>query len=231
MASKFKRRQTWWVKFHHPVTGVRVRESLETRDPARAELLRQRIELEVALRQPRISAAEIPQHLRREIDSWCTISASNPAAAADPEKTLTMVTPPPPVAAKTATRVLLDEALRGYFDFIRTDNAARHVENKLSMLRRFLGGQRAEQYVQSTKPAAQARRLENATEGFFIGTFLDEITPSLLQDFFTQLDVSKKPNATTGNSFTISLSTASSSGSTGRTIFIALIPSRRCPRT
>jgi len=59
MASKFKRRQTWWVKFHHPVTGVRIRESLETRDPTHAELLRQRIELEVAVREPRFGAAEM----------------------------------------------------------------------------------------------------------------------------------------------------------------------------
>ena len=70
MASKFMRRRTWWVKFQHPVTGVRIRESLETHDPARAELLRRRIELEVELSDPRFRAADIPSHLREQIEAW-----------------------------------------------------------------------------------------------------------------------------------------------------------------
>ena len=37
MASKFLRRQKWWVKLRHPVTCESIRESLETGDPARAE--------------------------------------------------------------------------------------------------------------------------------------------------------------------------------------------------
>jgi hypothetical protein len=86
MASKFQRRQTWWVKFHHPVTGVRIRESLETHDPARAELLRQRIELEVALREPRFGAAEIPPRLRTEIDSWHPVSTARMAATTNDER-------------------------------------------------------------------------------------------------------------------------------------------------
>jgi hypothetical protein len=60
MASKFMRRRTWWVKFHHPVTGARIRESLETHDPARAELLRRRIELEVALLRPSLPRRRHP---------------------------------------------------------------------------------------------------------------------------------------------------------------------------
>jgi len=52
------RRRTWWVKFHHPVTGARIRESFETHDPARTGRLRRRIELEVALAIPRFRAAD-----------------------------------------------------------------------------------------------------------------------------------------------------------------------------
>ena len=67
MASKFLRRQKWWVKLSHPVTGESIRESLETCDPAQAELLRQRLDLEVALRDQRFGAAEIPQRLREAL--------------------------------------------------------------------------------------------------------------------------------------------------------------------
>ena len=67
MASKFMRRRTWWAKFHHPVTGARIRESLETHDPSRAELLRRRIELKVELCDPRFRAADIPARLRDQV--------------------------------------------------------------------------------------------------------------------------------------------------------------------
>ncbi len=52
MASKYQCRQQWWVKFRDPRTGTLIRESLETTDEARAELLRQRLDLEVALLEP-----------------------------------------------------------------------------------------------------------------------------------------------------------------------------------
>ena len=52
MASKFLRRQTWWLKLRHPVSGTMIRHSLDTADSARAELLRQRIEVVLAPLQP-----------------------------------------------------------------------------------------------------------------------------------------------------------------------------------
>jgi len=60
VASIYQRRLTWWVEFYHPLTGKPTRESLDTHDRARAELLRQRVELEVALLDPRFEAAEAP---------------------------------------------------------------------------------------------------------------------------------------------------------------------------
>jgi hypothetical protein len=66
MAAKYLRRQIWWIRFYHPHSGELIRASLDTHDEARAELLRQRVELETtllktaeALRQPRIKPAEI----------------------------------------------------------------------------------------------------------------------------------------------------------------------------
>lgn len=61
MASKFLRRQKWWVKLRQPLTGEFIRESLEHGDPARAELLRQRLDLEVALLDRRFQAAKMPE--------------------------------------------------------------------------------------------------------------------------------------------------------------------------
>jgi len=53
MATINLRRQTWWIQFYHPITRKLVRESLGTPDQARADLLRQRIEPEIALLDPR----------------------------------------------------------------------------------------------------------------------------------------------------------------------------------
>jgi hypothetical protein len=63
MASKFLRRQQWWVKFRHPVTGCAVREILDTSNEARAEILRERLDLEVALPAPRLQCVEIPERM------------------------------------------------------------------------------------------------------------------------------------------------------------------------
>ncbi|MCE9610233.1 MAG: tyrosine-type recombinase/integrase [Chthoniobacter sp.] len=151
------------------------------------------MELEAALLDPRFQAAAIPENLRVALGG-----APIAASLEDANETAVVATAVPPAPAIPMAsvvppkRVMLDEALRGYFDFIRTDNAARHVENKLSMLRRFLGTNRTEQFVQNDDAAARTRRLKNAVEGFFAGTFVDELTPSLLQDFFTQLEVSVK---------------------------------------
>lgn len=65
MASKFMRRRTWWLKFQNPTSGKIQRVSLETPDPARAKLLRERLELEVTLLAPRFQAVEVPEGVRR----------------------------------------------------------------------------------------------------------------------------------------------------------------------
>lgn len=60
MAAIYQRKMTWWVRFYHPRTRELIRESLGTHDAAKAELLRERIELETALLEPRFQAADIP---------------------------------------------------------------------------------------------------------------------------------------------------------------------------
>ena len=67
MVSKFLRRQKWWVKYRHPVSGELVRESLETGGEAQAEILRQRVDLEVALLEPRLQTSIILGRLRKAL--------------------------------------------------------------------------------------------------------------------------------------------------------------------
>ena len=193
MANIFLRHKTWWIKFHHPATGARIRESLETHDPARAELLRRRIELEVALGAPCFGATDLPPNLRDQIASWSHKPASILLEApAVPAQAVFQVTPAMAPLAKPLERVRIEEAMLSYLDFIRGDNAPMHVENKLSKLRRFLGTARVEGFVRSENQKLRERRLQSARMGFFTGEFVDEITPTLLQKFFLQLDVSTK---------------------------------------
>jgi len=110
MASKFLRRQKWWVKLRHPVTGESIRESLETGDPARAELLRQRLDLEVALLDPRFGAAEIPQRLREALSlrsSDSPLLLSEAQAPSPHPRSASIVSVP-------HKRVRVDEAITAY---------------------------------------------------------------------------------------------------------------------
>jgi hypothetical protein len=84
----------------------------------------------------------------------------------------------------------LDEALRAYIDSISEKNTPHHAENKLSMLRRFIGTGRVEQFVRNDTPRRKAHRMLRASPAFFTGEFVDEITPLLLQQFLQRLDAS-----------------------------------------
>jgi hypothetical protein len=77
MASKFVRGQKWWIKCRHSATGQLIRGSLETSDEARAELLRERITLEMQLLEPRFQAAEIPESLRNVLKLRAATDAAN----------------------------------------------------------------------------------------------------------------------------------------------------------
>ena len=186
MASKFMRRKTWWLKFQHPATGEILRESLATHDPARAELLRERLELEIALLDPRFEAVEVPEGVRRLIPVQASgDSAVQPTIAPTAQQVLPTMMPP-------AARVPFDEAITAYLAFIRTENAPRHMENKISMLRRFIGSERVEKLPQPADSGPAARRFKSDYPPFFKGTFMDEITPTLLQQFMDGLEVSLK---------------------------------------
>jgi integrase len=192
MASKYQRRQQWWAKFRHPATGTLIRESLETADEARAELLRQRLDLEVALLDPRFQAAEIPRRIR---DVLRTSSI-----AGEPQNAIVALAPPPPhpgllAHAPVPRRASVDEALKAYLRFIAAENAPLHFANKVSIFRKFFGTARV---VAAGGPEKTKRRrlvngnVEPDPPGFFAGAFLDEITPALVQGFIEGLGIGRK---------------------------------------
>lgn len=192
MASKFLRRQKWWTKFRHPATGETVRASLETSDAAKAELLRERIELHAALLDPRFQAVEIPESLGAILGlapapQPVAVAAAVPAVGVMPHPSLLPISPKP--------RTTVDEAFAAYYRYISAENVALYVANKLSIFRRFFGAERIEK---AGAPAKQKRR-RKADGGvvadappFFTGTYMDEITPVLVQQFIEGADISRK---------------------------------------
>jgi hypothetical protein len=169
MAAKYLRRQTWWIRFYHPHSGELIRASLETWDEARAELLRQRVELETTLlktaetlRQPRFKAAEMPAPVSTALGA---ISPPLPPRA-DPQEKL----PPVPLAAsvREQRRTSVNDALKAYLTHIRSENAPLHVENKVSMLRRFMSAERVEQ-VLGFKGAGGGPGVASVLRGDFSG--------------------------------------------------------------
>lgn len=194
MASKYLRRQTWWLKLRHPVSGTVIRHSLDTADPARAELLRQRIEVELALLQPCFQSVELAPQLRTALGLSVELApapTASPLSLPNPQ----VIVPTLPVSP-TIRRTPVDEAVVAYLRFIATENAALHVANKVSMLRRFLGADRVEKLGGPVK--TKRRRAKDGKSHvpdaapFFIGEFLDEISPVIVQDFLESLGVGLK---------------------------------------
>lgn len=190
MAAKFIRKLTWWVRFYHPATKALVRESLNTHDEARAELLRQRIELEVQLQEPRFQMAPLPDPLQKilggrvhlgEGDLFSRPIETAPAASANPQF---------PPQATMQRRVPIKEAVKDYIAFIRAENAAHHASTKVSMLRRFLGSKVMAELIGKNQP----EKGKGATlhPAYFKGEFVDELSSTLIQRFIESLDISVK---------------------------------------
>jgi hypothetical protein len=97
--------------------------------------------------------------------------------------------------AAPATRTTMDEAVAAYLRFIESENAPLYVANKVSIFRRFIGAERLEKAGGPVK--TKRRRLDSGEvvpdpPPFFTGTYLDEITPVLVQNFLEGLGVGKK---------------------------------------
>ncbi|MEI6561599.1 MAG: site-specific integrase [Verrucomicrobiota bacterium] len=192
MASIFRRKLTWWVKFKHPATGKVFRESLQTQDEAKAELLCQRIALEVALQEPRFQAAQLPDSIWREIAFFDRPREQGSELLAFPSTEAPTPHPGQAQTQKLLKRMPVEDAVKDYLNYIRADNAPRHVENKISMFRRFLGSERVEKIL-LTMPTHREKKFKGVeSKAFFSGIFLDEITAPLVQRFIETLPVIQK---------------------------------------
>jgi len=60
MASVYKRGKIRWIKFYPPGKSEPTRQSLGAVDPAWAELIRRKLELELHLRTPELRQVELP---------------------------------------------------------------------------------------------------------------------------------------------------------------------------
>ena len=192
MASTYQRREQWWIKFQHPGTKKLIRESLQTSDASRAALLCKRIELEVALLDPRFQTIELPSRIRDEIG--ISIYGLKAASASSPRP----ITVPAPAVlnAPAKPRVTIEDAVSCYIQYITDQNAPATRANKISMIRRFIGNKRAEAIVgpsESTKRfGAHRPKRGSTTDVAFQGTYLDEISASVVQQFIDRLGLSTK---------------------------------------
>ena len=80
-----------------------------------------------------------------------------------------------------------------YLRYITGENAGAHVSNKLSILRKFLGWKRTEDITQDLFPrkALNGRQTGQDREPCFTGTYLDEITAPVVQNFIESQELSR----------------------------------------
>jgi len=196
MASLYQRKSTWWIKFTHPAQSKQIRLSLETSDPARAELLKEKIELAVALQQPRFRAVEIPKGIQAQLEphsdvprfetyepAALQVRGNQPSLRVQPLNTIQV-----PQLQKVVT---IEEAVAAYFSHVKSENAPMHYQNKVSHFRRFLGRKRMDDILGPT-PNGRPECSRGVTKGYFKGEFLHEITSTVLQAFFDSMKVGDK---------------------------------------
>jgi integrase len=176
MASIYQRGNLFWVKLRDPRTGETVRHSLETGDPARAKLLKERIEIEAKLADPRFLSVEVPPPLAELLGT----SPAGPVIA--PAHNSQVPVPP---------RVAVEDALRVYIEFTRQENEAHHFADKVSKLRQFFGDKRIEPF-EPKKLSKSRPRKKRAVPFKFRGRYVDEITPEVLGQYFSGLTCGDK---------------------------------------
>jgi hypothetical protein len=109
--------------------------------------LRERIDHEVALLDPRFQAVDLPpkvhELVRARIGSIAVAAAprTDPTGAATMAPIVALPSAPPLIAGPPGK---IGDAVKGYIEFVRNDNAALYAANKLSILRRLLGSKRME---------------------------------------------------------------------------------------
>jgi integrase len=133
MASNYLRRKSFWLQCYHPLTGEPIRESLQTADPARADLVTEKLNLHLELLRPEFLRLPLPPRfaaLIQELGGGCDLGLGAPASV------------PPGTIFTTAAQMMaapIEEVLSEYVAYIRLENDDDHVSNKLTHLKRLFG--------------------------------------------------------------------------------------------
>jgi integrase len=203
MASKYLRGEglssMWWVKFTHPRSGERLRMSLQTRDPARAELLRRRLECELALLKLPVASIKLPETLALALHGKRDVSPSSVAEPAPPVPVPEIVVPLstpvfPPMPAMRS--IPIEEALHLYLVFIRSQNDRHHVKGRISQLRAFFGTHLVDPLVERLAVEAGERihkRPGMMQPGYFTGSMVQEITVAMVIEFLEKRRKANEP--------------------------------------
>lgn len=177
MASIYTRGQTQWIKFCLPGHPGPCRESLGRINAVQANLIRRKLEMELALRQPEFLSVSLPENLLRHLEI--------PPAMRPPVATMhEPPTEPPPSFSPSPS---LKEVLSEYVAFIRTENSAHHARNKIGCLKKFFG--------------ATLLGLGTGESGVFQGTNLNEVRAADIRRLIDGLPVGKKSKRHHRNAF------------------------------
>jgi integrase len=188
MASIYLRHQTWWIQFYPTTGGKPLRISLETPNPAQADLLRKKVELLLKLASPRLQELELPETLR-------ILLAPFPFASSHLEKEAlkhAASEEPSSQPAPAVSRPSLEKVLCSYYHHIREDNAPAWVANKISVLRHFFGSELILKATGLTSKGA------DGTSGFFPGLDLSGITAETVEKFIDARQITRGSSAPKG---------------------------------
>ena len=172
MGSIYKQRNCYWAKFRDPRTGQEMRESLETQEEGVARCKLRKIELFCELRRPEVVVTTLPDKLQ------LLLMDLMPKHLLPEKEPLVLPAPPPPPSPAPSVEILpitIENALRKYLAFISSENAQRTVDNKLSILRKFMGSSFMEGLTGTATQKGSPHH-----EGEFSGKYVSDLTPALV---------------------------------------------------
>ena len=154
---------SWWLKTYHPLTKEPVRQSLETVEKCRAELICRRVELEVELRRPTVASQRIPEKLGVALGLDKMPECPTPADAQQ--------------APEQAPSPDIKEVLGEFLAFIHIENSPGHEKNKIAYLRKFFG--------------SRLLGLDGDVKGVFCGTTLADVKVAAVGKLIESLPVGR----------------------------------------
>ena len=182
MGSIYKRRNSFWVKFRDPLQGQEIRQSLETQEEGVARCKLRKIELLCELRRPEVVVTTLPDKLQLLL-----LELMPKHLLPEKESLVLPAAPPSPAPPAEIPPITIEKALSEYLAFISSENAQRTVDNKLSILRKFMGSSLMERLTGIAMHKGSPRH-----KAEFSGKYVTDITPAIVQKFIEKSATAKK---------------------------------------